>query len=192
MNLFYPHVRKKKSSAALLLESYQATQLIANQSIQHTWTRPSRSIGTALGITSLLLLLSAAACRAAKSEVTFTAATSTFAPCPDSPNCVSSQADPNDETHYMAALPYTGSVMDAKEKLVAIIKGQPRATIVTEQDTYLHVEYRSLIFRFVDDVEFYIDEAAHLIQFRSASRLGHSDMGVNRKRMEGIREQFVQ
>ena len=92
----------------------------------------------------------------------------------------------------MAALPYTGSVMDAKEKLVAIIKGQPRATIVTEQDTYLHIEYRSLIFRFVDDVEFYIDEAAHLIQFRSASRLGHSDMGVNRKRMEGIREQFVQ
>ncbi len=118
--------------------------------------------------------------------------TSPFAPCPDSPNCVSSQADPSDEIHYMAALPYSGSVVAAKEKLLAIVKSQPRTTIVTEEDTYLHVEYRSLIFRFVDDVEFSIEQETHLIHFRSASRLGHSDLGVNRKRMAKIRAQFVQ
>jgi uncharacterized protein (DUF1499 family) len=49
-----------------------------------------------------------------------------------------------------------------------------------------------MIFRFVDDVEFYIDERANLIHFRSASRLGYSDMGVNRKRMETIRASFVE
>lgn len=189
MKFFSVPSQRKQPSVVTKDGRAQPTRVIATHSWYYPW---SRSVSATLGLTSVILLLSATACQAAKTEGTFTPATSTFAPCPDSPNCVSSQADPNDEIHYVAALPYTGSAMDAKEKLLAIINGQPRTTIVTAQETYLHVEYRSLIFRFVDDVEFYIDEAAKLVHFRSASRLGYSDMGVNRKRMESIREQFAQ
>ena len=151
-----------------------------------------RSIGATLGITSMILLLSATACQAAAVPSSFNPSAATFSPCPDSPNCVSTQADPNDDTHYMSALPYSGTVWETKEKLLAIIKAQPRTTVVEERDTYLHVEFRSLIMRFVDDVEFYIDDAAGLVQFRSASRVGYSDLGVNRKRMETIGALFVQ
>ncbi len=154
--------------------------------------RMRQAIGATLGLTSLILLLSTTACQAAEAKSTFDPSSATFAPCPDSPNCVSSQAEPTDEIHYMPAWPYRGSVTDAKAQLLTIVNAQPRTTVVAERDTYLHVEFRSLLFRFVDDVEFYIDERANLIHFRSASRLGHSDMGVNRKRMETIRASFVE
>ncbi len=189
MKLFNRDGQNKWLSGAADNGSHQTSQGRANQSVRRPWPR---SIGTTLGLTSVILLLTATACQAAKPEGTFAPATATFAPCPDSPNCVSSQADPSDDVHYMAALPYSGSAVDAKEKLWAIVKALPRTTIVTEQERYLHVEFRSRIFRFVDDVEFYIDEETNLIHFRSASRLGYSDMGVNRKRMENIRDQFVQ
>ena len=58
-------------------------------------------------------------------------------------------------------------------------------------DEFLHIEFTSKIFRFVDDVEFYFDEPG-VIHFRSASRIGHSDMGVNRDRMEEIERLFIQ
>lgn len=145
-----------------------------------------------VSIASLVLLLAASACQAASVDSTLDPASGRFAPCPESPNCISSQADPTDETHYMAPLPYTGTVAATKQKLLALIEALPRTTIVEERDNYLHVEFRSLIFRFVDDVEFYIDEAAGVVHFRSASRLGYSDMGVNRKRMTEITEKFAQ
>jgi uncharacterized protein (DUF1499 family) len=59
-----------------------------------------------------------------------------------------------------------------------------------EQGNYLHVEMRSLMFRFVDDVEFSLAASAGLIHVRSASRVGYSDFGVNRKRVERIRAAF--
>lgn len=116
--------------------------------------------------------------------------TKQLAPCPDSPNCVCTQADPADTTHSIQALTYTGSARAAMARLLAIIKALPRTTIITNSENYLHVEFRSLVFRFVDDVEFVLDDNAKQINFRSAARLGHSDLGVNRKRMEGIRQQF--
>jgi uncharacterized protein (DUF1499 family) len=60
----------------------------------------------------------------------------------------------------------------------------PRSRLVSSRDGYLHAEFRSRLLGFVDDVEFSIDEAEQLIHFRSASRVGYSDLGVNRKRME--------
>jgi uncharacterized protein (DUF1499 family) len=66
-----------------------------------------------------------------------------------------------------------------------------RMKIVEEKDDYLHAEARSLIFRFVDDVEFYLPAPEKVIHVRSASRVGYSDMGVNRKRVEEIRRRFV-
>jgi uncharacterized protein (DUF1499 family) len=72
-------------------------------------------------------------------------------------------------------------------RLATIVRSLPRTTVVTETDAYLYVEFTSALFRFVDDVEFFADGNAKLIHVRSASRLGKSDLGVNRKRIEAIR-----
>ena len=111
-----------------------------------------------------------------------------LAPCPASPNCVSTQAD--DAGHRIEPIRFTGSAADARTRLKQAIAALPRATIVTQTEDYLHVECTSLLFRFVDDVEFWIDEASEMIHFRSASRVGHGDLGVNRARMETIRTAF--
>jgi uncharacterized protein (DUF1499 family) len=73
-------------------------------------------------------------------------------------------------------------------RLAAILRELPRITIVAADGVYLRAESRSAIFRFVDDVEFLADEAAKVIHVRSASRLGSSDLGVNRRRVESIRK----
>ena len=112
-----------------------------------------------------------------------------LAPCPDKPNCVSSQS--RDDAHAIAPLAYTGSREAALKRIVAIVSDLPRTRIITEAKDYLHVEFRSKWFRFVDDVEFWLPEdQPRVIQIRSASRLGYSDLGVNRKRMEQIRALF--
>lgn len=111
-----------------------------------------------------------------------------LAACPNSPNCVSTQA--KDAGHAIAPLTYTTSREQAVQRLTAIINSLPRTRIVTSTADYLHVEFTSALFRFVDDVEFFFDDAAKTIHFRSASRLGYSDLGVNRKRMEDIRQRF--
>jgi uncharacterized protein (DUF1499 family) len=112
-----------------------------------------------------------------------------LAPCPSSPNCVSTQAD--DEVHKIEPITFTGSTADAMTKLKQAIATLPRTHIVMERADYLHVECTSMTFRFVDDVELWIDEANHVIHFRSASRVGHSDLGINRARMEAIRAAFA-
>jgi uncharacterized protein (DUF1499 family) len=111
-----------------------------------------------------------------------------LAPCPNSPNCVSTQAE--DAAHRMEPIRFTGSANDAKAKLKQALREIPRTATVAETEDYLHAECTSLIFRFVDDVEFWIDEPAQAIHFRSASRIGKSDFGVNRARMETIRSEF--
>jgi uncharacterized protein (DUF1499 family) len=111
-----------------------------------------------------------------------------LAPCPDTPNCVSTQAP--DEQHRIAPLTFTGSPEEAVQRLKQVIASMPRMEIVAESGDYLHVEATSLIFRFVDDVEFWVDRQAKVIHFRSASRAGRSDLGVNRARMEKFRLAF--
>jgi len=111
-----------------------------------------------------------------------------LAECPSSPNCVSTQA--TDAQHRAEPIPFEGLPAEAMERLTRVVDSMPRTTIITAGDTYLHVEFRSLLFRFIDDVEFLIDPAAGVIHFRSASRAGYSDLGVNRRRMESIRAVF--
>ena len=77
-------------------------------------------------------------------------------------------------------------------KIAAIVGATPRATIVERKPTSMRAEFRTRLFRFVDDVLFEIDEAKKTIEFRSASRVGRSDLGVNRKRMEAIRARFAE
>ncbi len=108
--------------------------------------------------------------------------------CPSSPNCVSSQAA--DPKQAVAPIAYTESRAEALARLKKVLEGMKRTKIVSEKDDYLHAEARSLIFRFVDDVEFYLPEDQKVIHVRSASRVGYSDMGVNRKRVEEIRRRF--
>ena len=108
-----------------------------------------------------------------------------LAPCPSSPNCVSSQS--RDPEHAIAPFSYTVSTPRAMADLKKVILEMKRARIVDEHDSYIHAEFTSALWRFVDDVEFYFDEGAKVIHVRSASRLGKSDFGVNRKRVEEIR-----
>lgn len=111
-----------------------------------------------------------------------------LAPCPKSPNCVSTQS--TDAKHRIDPFVYTTSIEDARGRLLTIVRAAPRTSLVAQEDDYLHVEYRSRFFGFTDDVEFWFDDENKVIHFRSASRKGYSDLGVNRKRMEQIREQF--
>ena len=109
-----------------------------------------------------------------------------LSPCPDSPNCVSSQS--TDPDHTVSPLIYTGTADEAFSKLKTIVNQMKRSKIQRESPAYLHVTFTSFVFRFVDDVEFALDENEKLIHIRSASRTGHSDLGVNRRRVEKIRE----
>ena len=109
----------------------------------------------------------------------------TLGPCPSSPNCVSTQAQ--DEGHAIAPFRYRKSRAEAKEVLKEVIRSLPRTKLVEEDESYLHYEFTSLLLRFVDDVEFLFDDETKTIHFRSASRTGYGDMGVNRKRMEQVR-----
>jgi len=112
-----------------------------------------------------------------------------LAPCPTSPNCVISQGD-EDAEHAIAPLAYSGDSAQAIAKLTAIVKAMPRTTIIESTDSYLYAEFASQLLGFVDDVEFYLDPAESVIQVRSASRLGQSDLGVNRQRVEAIRQEL--
>ncbi len=115
-----------------------------------------------------------------------------LAPCPSSPNCVCSQ-DP-DSAHQIAAITYTGERSDAHRRLLAAIATIPRSEIVNDstvnQGTYLHATATTLIMRYTDDLEFIIDDANKRIEVRSLSRIGYSDLGVNRRRVEALREAF--
>jgi uncharacterized protein (DUF1499 family) len=111
-----------------------------------------------------------------------------LAPCPASPNCVCTQD--NDPGHAIAPIPFTGDPVEAMARLKRVLAELPRVEIVKEEGLYLHAEFRSLVFRFVDDVEFLVDPEARVIQFRSASRAGRGDLGVNRRRMEDIRRRI--
>lgn len=112
-----------------------------------------------------------------------------FYPCPNTPNCISTQA--TDAKHKISPISYSGTMSEAKMKIIKILNSLKRTKIITNTENYIHAEVRTATFKFVDDVEFLFDDSEKIIQFRSRARSGHSDMGVNRKRMEKIREMFI-
>lgn len=109
-------------------------------------------------------------------------------PCPQTPNCVSSQSP--DEKHYVDPLRFSTSSPVAESALTKIISGMKHARIADAKASYIHAEFTSALFRFIDDVEFYVDTASRRIHIRSASRLGRFDFGANRRRVDAIREQW--
>lgn len=116
--------------------------------------------------------------------------TKRLALCPLSPNCVSSQA--SDSDHYIAPFKIKGKAEDAWEAFKQALAGQSRTVVMEASSDTLHAEASSLIFRFVDDINAILDADAKLIHIRSASRVGYSDLGVNRRRVEALRKQLQQ
>ncbi len=101
--------------------------------------------------------------------------------CPSSPNCV------NSEEGSTAPLLWTGTAGEAIARLTAWVDTMPRARVVETGDDFLRAEFRSLVFRFVDDMHCVVDTDAQRVHLRSASRVGRSDFGVNARRMEALR-----
>jgi uncharacterized protein (DUF1499 family) len=109
--------------------------------------------------------------------------------CPDSPNCVSSLS--TDKTHFIEPLHYAVSLADARQRIINILQNTKRVRLVTIETQYINAEFRSLVFQFVDDVEFYFPSEKGIIHIKSASRAGYYDFGVNRRRVERIRSAFA-
>lgn len=110
-------------------------------------------------------------------------------PCPDMPNCVCSMYD-EDSKHHMEA--WKINQTNVREKLIAILDALTEARIVESSENYIRAEFTSKLFKFVDDVEFLIDSQNSLLHFRSASRLGYSDLGANKKRMKKLKKLLTQ
>jgi uncharacterized protein (DUF1499 family) len=110
-----------------------------------------------------------------------------LAACPASPNCVSSRAA--DEGHYIAPLVFSDAPDVAFARLKQVLMHRSDTRIIEEQPGYLRAEFHTTFF--VDDGEFLLDPVQRVIQVRSASRLGYSDLGKNRSRLEEVRRQFL-
>jgi uncharacterized protein (DUF1499 family) len=132
----------------------------------------------------IMMMLGCSACRPLNLGIT----DGKLSPCPDSPNCVSSQS--SDKRHFIEPIRYEGTGQKAMERLIDVIQGMKRGRIITMEDHYIRAEFTSAFFRFVDDVEFYFDTEAKIMHMRSASRIGYSDFGVNKERLEKLRSLF--
>lgn len=108
-------------------------------------------------------------------------------PCPATPNCVCSEYQ--DQIAYIEPLLYTTTTEQAWAKLKRVIS-ETGGTVITEEAGYLRLAYKTPLLRYIDDVEFRLDNTTRRIHVRSASRVGQSDMGANRKRVEKIRLAF--
>ncbi|MEL6906737.1 MAG: DUF1499 domain-containing protein, partial [Planctomycetota bacterium] len=146
---------------------------------------------------SMMLLLAAAALLAtlialqgcAAPDVGLTAG-GRLAPCPASPNCVCSEAAASEDSFISAfAVPEGEEPRAAFERLVGLLDS--RARVAARDGDWVHAVFTTRILRFRDDVELRLDEAARVVHVRSASRLGYSDLGANRARVERLREAFA-
>lgn len=107
--------------------------------------------------------------------------------CPASPNCVSSE-EGTDEAHRVAPLPAAASLEETRARLREALAACGDHELVVDEPVYLRATFRTSLFGFRDDVELRIDQAGGLVHVRSASRVGHSDLGANRARVERLRK----
>jgi uncharacterized protein (DUF1499 family) len=97
-----------------------------------------------------------------------------LAPCPSPAHCARADWALTDPDSALALL-------------VPVVQAMPRTTLVEQGDGYLHATVSSALFGFVDDLELYADQADGLLQARSVSRLGDSDLGVNGRRLNAVK-----
>jgi uncharacterized protein (DUF1499 family) len=113
-----------------------------------------------------------------------------FLDCPDTPNCVSSLAkNPKYRVEPFKLKKDPKTSWDLVQKTVGQL---PRTEVVSADNSDIHAECRSLIFRFVDDLTLHLISSKGIIHIRSASRTGYSDLGVNRRRLENLRKKLQQ
>lgn len=116
-----------------------------------------------------------------------------LAPTDPRPNNVSSQTDPKtDASHFIEPIRIAGDPARGFAAVKKIVAQLERTRIISERADYLHAESASRTFGFVDDLELLLDAKAKLIHVRAAARLGIRDFGVNRARVETIRERLGQ
>lgn len=112
-----------------------------------------------------------------------------LAPCPSSPNCVSSEA--TTEQHGIAPLSFEGDAKAAWARARAAVLSLPRTRLVVDEPGYLRAECTTAIMRYVDDLELHLQPDAGRIDVRSASRVGYGDMDANRERVEAVRAAYL-
>ena len=105
-------------------------------------------------------------------------------PCPDSPNCVSTQS--SQAKKKREPIPFAGTAAEAIARLKRVVGDMARTELVAEDGNYLHYTFKTWPIPYVDDVEFIVDDREKVIHYRSASRVGHSDLGVNSRRMKKV------
>ena len=149
-----------------------------------------KNIRTPMTVCACVLLLGCTTSNPSNLTSTGLAPHHPLEPCPKTPNCVSSLESTNN--NYVAPLRYTGKMEVAHRKLAKIIESDQRAKIVTIQENYIKVEYRSAFLGFIDDVEFFFSSKQPMVEVRSASRAGYYDFGVNRKRIAKIRQRWTE
>jgi uncharacterized protein (DUF1499 family) len=152
---------------------------------KHLWFQVLFGVGIAIVAGMVVLAVLA---RVVKKPANLGVRDGKLAPCPNYPNCVSTQAQ--DPRHKIAPIHYAVSTEEAKEKLLQVLQEMERTRITIDEPTYIHAECQTQGMGYTDDVEFYLDEAAQVIHFRSGARLPYWDWNVNRKRMESIRQAF--
>jgi len=117
-----------------------------------------------------------------------------LSPCPDSPNCVSTQADPSDNTHFVEPIEFSGQPDEVAAKVSEWLRNRADAEIQQEAPDYIRAVFTSRVFKFRDDVEIYLQSqraSGGVIHFRSAARVGYGDMGANRARYQAFREEMA-
>jgi len=147
---------------------------------------PGRCARTILFAVSLVALFSCAGKRPTDLGVS----EGRLRPCPATPNCVSTVAD--DAAHRVASFDLAVAPDVAWPAVEAAVDAIPRSRVVTATVDYLHAEVSSALLGFVDDLEVYLPAGGSVLMVRSASRLGHSDLGVNRRRVEALRAALVE
>lgn len=134
-----------------------------------------------------LFILSASACSGTRPAFLGTVQTN-ITPCPETPNCISSHAN-EDQSHAISAIKLSDT-NKAHAALIELLEDNSAANIIVNSENYIYAEFTSAMIRFVDDVEFLFKHTENAIDVRSASRIGRSDFGVNRERIETIRQQL--
>ena len=163
-----------------IMEYHWEIQVVWNDMNERT-----RNAGGSIRWSVLSVILALSAC-GGNDEVITGIENGRLAPCPDTPNCVSSDA--TDDKHRVEPYRLKAAPTEAWHGLENLIAAEKRTQLVSVDDTYMHVEFVSAVMRFVDDTEFHLRPGDGIIAVRSASRSGSYDMGVNRKRIEQIRE----
>jgi uncharacterized protein (DUF1499 family) len=115
-----------------------------------------------------------------------------MAPVPPSPNAVSTQAPMDDKIHFIEPIPYDGNPQEFRRLVIQVLESWEGATLVKAEGPYIYATFRSKLMGYVDDTEVYFDQEKAVLHFRSASRVGYGDMGVNRSRYEEFKKKFFE